>query len=172
MKLQFLSSRGDTEPSGWWCLPVVSAIFIRKQTYVQHTHTRIHKHQTHTTTFTLTESQQSSPAVHEPEHLTLYTRLSFQLKLCQQEMLHQLKAVVHHLISTNSWSLKCGSNLSTTPISNLLSHHLMCFCVRQLRSPRQSQSPRRDGRRVGPLLATRDLKNKTTWQHERTSAGT
>lgn len=37
----------------------------------------------------------------------------------------------------------------------------MCFCVRQLQSPRQIQSPRQDGQRVGSLPANHDLRKNT-----------
>lgn len=48
-----------------------------------------------------------------------------------------------------------------TPQHPFFSHHLMCFCVHQLQSPHQNQNLRQGGWRVGPQLATQDLRKKT-----------
>lgn len=141
------------------------------------------------------ESSQSSHTVHKPaQHKRIHTHLLFQLKLSQQEIFLPVNgssfATLHLFSSKNKQcfayylylAYKWGSGTNflfktyfrphhlpqLTPQHPFFSHHLTCFCVHPLQSPHQNQNWRQGGWRVGPQLATQDLRKNTMNELEST----
>lgn len=77
------------------------------KTYITHTD----EHETHKH-YAWTESKQSSQTFHKPAHtaLTPYIALTFQFKLCQQEMLYPVTPHLHSS-KNNKYSFDCRVNV-------------------------------------------------------------